>query len=116
MVRIKKCFVFLLVFVMILSTFSLSVSAAVIDEDTISPYATTLPCPSCGRVSRVIHVHKQTTQVVEPACKYSTAIAHTHEYRIYDTYINCTSCGRERIGGYRDVYCGNNFVRTDALN
>ena len=116
MTRFKRFIIATLIFTMLLSIFNIGVYASMADEETANPYATTLPCPNCSTMSRATDKLTELYSNVEnglPKCPIP-AMAHTHVYYHFESYVNCSNCGRVYIKDCIRVYCMDVVVKEIA--
>lgn len=107
MKRIRMLVSVILVMAVMLSTFLMPASAAVIEDNTVEPCATLLWCPECDQLTaRYIRSETEilSTDIVY-FCDYIRGSRHEHEvHRTYDV-LRCSTCGivEDRID--YPVYC-----------
>ena len=80
----------------------------------VEPRYAVIDCESCGVYYQVKTRNTQRTRtLIEAACQHPNgSMTHHHEYRIYEEYIDCETCGEGLVSTFAKVYCEGNYVRT----
>ena len=105
----KRLFTIVLAIAMFSSMLALPAAAT-----EVEPRYAVIDCEHCGVYYQIKTRNTQRTTIfIEAACQYPNgSMTHSHEYRIYEEYIDCETCGEGLVSTFAKVYCGKNYVRT----